>query len=65
MKIDSTSTLVGFSVGVFLAYLFYNKPECITKLPHSDTCASLKKEAVPCTHDAEISPVDATEESEN
>ena len=64
MKIDSTSTLVGFSVGVFLAYLFYNKPECITKLPQSATCASFKKEEVPCTHDAEVSP-EALSEPEN
>ena len=48
LSIDPTSTLVGFSTGIFLAYLFYNTPDCITKMPNSDSCATLKKEEVPC-----------------
>ena len=65
MKIDYTSTLVGFSAGMFLAYLFYNKPECITKLPNSDICASFKKQEVPCTHDAEITPSERDASAQN
>ena len=45
---DTTSTLVGFSAGIFLSYLFYRTPECITKMPNTDSCATLKKEEVPC-----------------
>lgn len=48
VSIDTTSTLVGFSVGVFVAYIFYNKPECITKMPNTDSCSTLKKMEVPC-----------------
>ena len=45
---DTTSTLVGFSVGVFIAYLFFNTPECITKMPNTDTCSTFRKVEVPC-----------------
>lgn len=56
-KIDTASTLVGFSVGIFFAYIFYNKPECISKMPYSDTCGTFKKEEVPCeTKESESQP---------
>ena len=47
---DTTSTLVGFSVGVFVAYLVFNTPECITKMPNTDTCSTFRKLEVPCSH---------------
>ena len=47
---DTTSTLVGFSVGVFIAYLLFNTPECITKMPNTDTCSTFKKVEVSCDH---------------
>ncbi len=53
LSIDTTSTLVGFSVGIFVAFLFYNTPDCITKMPNSDSCATLKKQEVPCEHGQE------------
>ena len=47
---DTTSTLVGFSVGIFVAYLVFNTPECITKMPNTDTCSTFRKVEVPCNH---------------
>ena len=47
---DTTSTLVGFSVGIFVAYLVFNTPECITKMPNTDTCSTFRKVEVPCSN---------------
>ena len=62
---DTTSTLVGFSVGVFIAYLVFNTPECITKMPNTDTCSTFRKVEVPCSHSHPEANVEANAEAEN
>ena len=58
---DTTSTLVGFSVGVFVAYLVFNTPECITKMPNTDTCSTFRKVEVPCEHRGQEVQVETNE----
>ena len=59
---DTTSTLVGFSVGIFVAYLVFNTPECITKMPNTDTCSTFRKVEVSCN---ESPKAEAEAEAEN
>lgn len=62
---DTTSTLVGFSVGVFVAYLVFNTPECITKMPNTDTCSTFRKVEVPCSNSQPEAEAKANTEAEN